>query len=130
MKANSESGGSRTDTHEPGWHSLVAAICLTALQDYWTWFRNGAIKDVRITDYDHDKHHRCDVADLLKFIHDGSFSRVMEMAGVDCTTEDLLKQIKRMERDGSHTVMFGSGRGRSIKRRLTTPSTSARLAQA
>jgi len=125
MNKQVDNESARPDAHEPGWHSLASAICLTALQDYWTWFRFGAIKDVAITDYDSDKHHRCDVADLIKFIHDGSFCRVLDLCGVDCTTDELLKQIRRAERDGTHLTMFGSGRGRSVKRRAAPLDTTA-----
>lgn len=123
MTINADTTGSRTDTHEPGWHSLAVAICLNALQDYWTWHRGGAIKDMSFRPFTSDKFFPCDVLDLLRFIKDGTMAKIFDMVGVDCTTEELVRRLRRMEQDGSHKAMFGSGRGRSIKRR-TPPASS------
>lgn len=106
-----DNSSSRIDKHEPGWSSLVAAICLTALQDYWKYVRAGAIRDGKQVPIKHNKVKPVEVKELLTFINSGTFTRVADICGVTAHTEILQARLLEMETDRSHSHFFGSGMG-------------------
>ena len=108
----------RADQEAPGWQTMISAVCLQAMHDYFQCVRAGVIREMqplpssplflkrkkwgnRLTP--------AEGVQLLKFITGGEMERLLDMAGVSISTPELVRAILRLETTGEHQKWFGQG---------------------
>jgi len=107
-----------TQQRDPGPKSLLCAVCIQAMTDFFILRRMGAVRWGKSTGkfpprpgshtYVYQSMTPVDVEELVAFI-EGDLSRVLEMIGIDLPPHLVTKRLLDLERSGEWQDFFRQG---------------------
>jgi len=117
----------RPDQHDPGFRSLLNAICLQAMQDYFILYRMGAVKELAPTGYfkrkigmkrpaggrstgglSYQNLSPSDIPHLIEFLTE-DMSDLLAIMGHYASKEVIKARVLHLERSGEWRDMFKQG---------------------
>jgi len=129
----------RPDQHDPGFRSLLNAMCLQAMYDYFILYRMGAVKELAPTGYfkrkigmklpsggrstgglSYQNLSPSDIPDLIRFLTK-DMSRLLTIMGHHASPIMLRERILHLERTGEWRELFGQGVGVHQARERAVP---------